>query len=49
MVRGEARLCVTADRELYINRAGGEERRLRLELVPLPLYPLYNVESERNL
>ena len=29
--------CVTADRELYINRAGGEERRLRLELVPRPL------------
>ncbi len=38
MVRGEARLCVTADRELYINRAGGEERRLRLELAPPILF-----------
>ena len=49
MVRGgEARLCVTADRELYINRAGGEERRLRQELVPLPLYPLCNVEKQKG-
>ena len=38
MVRGVARLWVTSPK-LSINRVGGEERRERLELVPLPLIP----------
>ena len=38
------RLWVTSHK-LSINRIEGEERRLRSELVPLPLYPLYNVEK----
>ena len=48
MVRG-CSAAVGNFTEVIHNRVGGEERRARLELVPLPLYPLYNVESERNL
>ena len=40
MVRGEAQLCVTADRELYINRAGERKDACGWNsfLSPLTLY-----------
>lgn len=47
MVRG-CSAAVGNFTEVIHNRVGGEERRARLELVPLPLYPLCNVEKQKG-